>query len=146
MTQLLLVPLLIAVAVAIATLLNRRRPSDPPTQRSFAVPTQLDRGDFVDPTKPWLVAVFTSATCSTCSLVASKAAVLASADVAVQEVEATASAALHRRYSIDAVPTTVVVDHSGVVQTSWLGPVSATDLWAGVARLRDGGDPTSCER
>ena len=145
MMRLLLVPVLIAVAVAIATVLNNRRRVDPPTQRSFSVPTQLDRNDFADPAMPWLVAVFTSATCSTCSLVASKAAVLASPQVAFQEVEAVAAAELHRRYAIDAVPTTVVADHSGVVRASWLGPVSATDLWAGVANLRGGTDPTACE-
>ena len=65
----------------------RRRRPDPPTQPAAHVPVQLDRADFARPDAPWLVAVFTSATCQTCADVAAKAAVLASDDVAVAEVE-----------------------------------------------------------
>jgi len=46
---------------------------------------------------------------------------------------------LHDRYGIDAVPTVVVVDADGVVRGSFIGPVTATDLWAGVAEIRQPG-------
>ena len=69
-------------------------PSSPgaagPTRRrspAGRVPTQLDRADFDRPDAPWLVAVFTSATCDTCADVVAKAEVLASDDVAVDHVE-----------------------------------------------------------
>jgi hypothetical protein len=35
-------------------------------------------------------------------------------------------------------------DRDGVVRASFIGPVSATDLWAGLARVRDGGDVSDC--
>jgi hypothetical protein len=45
--------------------------------------------------------------------------------------------AIHERYRIDAVPLVVIADDRGVVRKSFLGPVSATDLWAGVAAARE---------
>jgi hypothetical protein len=67
----------------------------------------------------------------------SKAKVLESDEVAVADVEYQANRDLHRRYSIDAVPTTVIVDRAGVTRAEFVGPVSATDLWAAVAGARD---------
>jgi len=144
MEQLLLVALAMVVAVVVSAVLHRRR-TDAPTQGGFEIPTQLDRGDFVLPQAPWLVAVFTSATCNTCADVATKAAVLASNDVAVQRIDYTEDPALHRRYRIDAVPTLVIADAQGVVRNSFLGPVKAQDLWAAVAECREpGSTPDPC--
>ena len=80
--------------------------------------------------------VFSSATCLGCHEVVEAAAPLASDAVAVDEVELSARRALHERYSIDAVPTLVIVDAEGVVRDSYVGPVGATELWARVAELR----------
>jgi hypothetical protein len=88
-----------------------------------------------------LVVVFSAATCATCADVVAKAAVLASREVAVQDVEFTAERALHQRYAIDAVPAVLLADADGVVRRTFLGPVSATDLWAALAWERDGGGP-----
>ena len=101
------------------------------------MPVQLDRADFSRPDAPWLVAVFTSATCQSCADVARKAEVLASDDVAVVEVEYGANRDLHARYGIDAVPILVIAGADGVVRRHFVGPVSATDLWAAVAAARD---------
>lgn len=134
------------VVVAVAVLLQRRRP-DAPTQPAAVhrAPEQLDRSDFERPDAPWLVAVFTSATCSTCADVTTKAAALASDAVAVQVVEVSADPELHRRYAIEAVPIVAVADDRGVVRASFLGPVSATHLWAALAELRDPGSvPEGC--
>ncbi|MBM3637925.1 MAG: hypothetical protein FJW98_00625 [Actinobacteria bacterium] len=125
-------------AVSVAQFMKRRDASAP-TQGGFQVPTQLDRNDFPEVTTPWLVAVFTSATCSTCADVFSKASVLACADVAVHEVEYTAAKSLHAKYGIDAVPALVVADDRGVVRSAFLGPVKAQDLWAAVAECREPG-------
>lgn len=73
------------------------RPAVTRRRRSWTGPT--DRPD-----APWLVAVSTSATCSTCEDVWSKALVLASDEVAVQQVEAVADKDLHDRYRVEAVP------------------------------------------
>ncbi len=136
--RLLIAGVVIAVAVVIAILIDRRSP-DAPTAPRWAVPTQLDRADFAGPAQPWLVAVFTSETCDACAGTAAKAAVLASEDVAVDEVAVGVRPEVHRRYAIDAVPTVVVADADGVVRASFVGPPTATDLWAAVAELRDAG-------
>jgi hypothetical protein len=68
-----------------------------------------------------------------------KCAVLACADVAVSEVEYVAAGELHRKYDIQAVPMVVVADHEGVVRAGFIGPVTATDLWAAVAEARQPG-------
>ena len=85
--------------------------------------------------------VFTSATCQSCNDVAAKAEVLASADVAVVESEFGRDRARHERYRIDAVPLVVIADRAGVVRRSFVGPVTATDLWAAVAWVRAGDEP-----
>jgi len=135
MERFVIAAVVVAIAAVVAVLVERRRP-EPPTQGQWPVPTQLDRQDFVRPDAPWLVAVFSSATCDSCADAVRKARALASEAVVVEEVEAKASADLHRRYSIEAVPTIVVADADGVVRASFVGPPSATDLWAAVAEAR----------
>ena len=109
------------------------------------MPAQLDRGDFVRPDAPWLVVVFSSSTCLACQGTWEKAQLLESDEVATQEVEAVADALLHQRYGIDAVPLVVVVDAGGVVRRSFVGPPTATDLWAALAELREPGSvPPGC--
>ncbi|MGH9278313.1 MAG: thioredoxin domain-containing protein [Acidimicrobiales bacterium] len=135
----------VAVAAVVAYVVQRRRPA-PPTQSAWTVPAQLDRDDFDSPAAPWLVAVFTSATCDSCQVALDKARVLASGDVVVQDVEATARKDLHDRYHIDAVPTIVIADQDGVVRKSFVGPPTATDLWAAVAGAREpGGGAPACD-
>lgn len=138
MTNLVLVAVGAIVAVVASALLRRRRP-DAPTQGGFQLPTQVDRNDFASPGVPWLVLLFTSATCDACSDMVGKARVLESRDVAVVEVEYSADKDLHARYAIDAVPSTVIVDAEGIVRQGWLGPVKAQDLWAAVAECREPG-------
>jgi hypothetical protein len=145
MERIVLAVVLAGVAIGVAALLQRRRP-DAPVRTGYAMPEQVDRTDFVRPDAPWLVAVFTSATCNTCRGVWERTQPLASDVVAVQEIEYQADRALHDRYSIEAVPTTLVVDAEGVVAASFLGPVTATDLWAAVAEAREpGSTPGGCE-
>jgi hypothetical protein len=44
------------------------------------------------------------------------------------------------------VPAVVVADAEGVAQASFLGAVTATDLWATVAELREPGSvPDGCD-
>lgn len=138
MERFVLAGVVVLVAVAVAVLAERRRPQAP-TQPTWAVPTQLDRQDFARPEAPWLVALFTSATCDSCMQVVQKAQALTSGTVAVAEVEITEHPDLHRRYHVEAVPTIVVADEEGVVRASFVGPPSATDLWAAVAEARQPG-------
>lgn len=137
MSRVLIALAIVAVAAVVAHLVQRRRIPDAPTQRRYNVPEQLDRNDFPRPDASWLVAVFTSDVCDKCAEVATKAAVLESDTVAVANIEFSADRQLHERYRIDAVPTLVIVDAQGVTRRSFLGPMTATDLWAALAELRD---------
>ena len=131
---------IVGVVVVIALLANlwqRKRQVDAPTQGSSEVPSQIDRADFARPDAPWIVLAFTSATCQTCSDIERKVRVLETSSVAIQILEFTAERELHKRYKIDAVPAVLMADANGVVQANFLGPVSATDLWAALARARD---------
>ena len=131
---------IVGVGVVIALLANlwqRKRQVDAPTQGASEVPSQIDRADFARPDAPWIVLAFTSATCQTCSDIERKVRVLETKSVAIQILEYTAERELHERYKIDAVPTVLMADANGVVQANFLGPVSATDLWAALARARD---------
>ncbi len=145
MERVVITVVIVAVAVVVAVVLQRRRP-DAPTQSSWTVPAQLDRRDFEHPDADWLVVVFTSASCASCASVKEKVALLESATVAVHDVEAVADKDLHDRYGIDAVPTLVIADREGVVAASFVGPVTAADLWATMAELREPGSvPPGCD-
>lgn len=133
---------LIAVAVAaiagvVALLITRRTRVDAPTQPdSYEVPAMLDRADFERPEAPWLVAVFSSATCLSCEDAWDKARHLESDEVVVQDIEAIERKDLHEKYDIDGVPMIVVADDEGVTRASFIGVPSAADLWAALAELR----------
>ena len=95
-----------------------------------------------------LVAATEAPTCDTCAGVWDKARLLDAgpgSPVVVQELEVGATPALHERYGIDAVPLVLVADADGVVVRHFLGPVTATDLWAAVAEAREpGSTPEDC--
>ncbi len=137
--QLLVAAVLIVVVAGAALVLQRRRAVDPPSQQQWQVPAQLDRADFPTATADWLVVTFTSSSCHTCADVKRKAAVLASSEVSVVDADYLGNPEVHKRYNIDAVPTLVIADRDGVVKASFLGPVSATDLWAACAEARSPG-------
>jgi hypothetical protein len=145
--RLLLAVALALAAVVVATVLRRRRHVGPaPTQGSWSAPAQLDRADFARPAAPYLVVLFSSSTCHTCSAMAEKVGVLACPAVAVDVVEVGERPALHKRYAIAAVPIVVVADSQGVVRASFIGPTTATDLWATVAEVRQPGSSPESER
>jgi len=142
--RLLLLLVVAALAAAVAHLLQRRRP-DAPVRTGWTIPEQIDRDDFARPEAPWLVAVFTSASCDACAAVAATAAPLASDAVEVQVVEYGKHRDVHDRYGIDAVPLVVIADAVGVVRADHVGPVSATHLWGSLAEVREpGSTPDGC--
>ncbi len=138
LVRVLIAVVLVAVVVAVAVVLERRRrTTTEPVRDPYPVPRQLHRIDFPRPDAPWLVVLFSSATCDSCSTMRDKVAVLESEAVAVCDVEFGAARALHERYAISGVPMVVVADAEGVVERAFVGPTSATDLWAAVAEVRD---------
>jgi len=143
--RLLVLVVVAAAAAALAYLVQRRRP-DAPIRTGWTVPEQLDRRDFARPDAPWLVAVFTSASCDSCAAVVDVAGPLASGAVAVDVVEVGERHEVHDRYAVDAVPMVLLVDALGVVRDHHLGPVSATHLWGSLAELRQpGSTPDGCD-
>ncbi|WP_420638607.1 hypothetical protein [Candidatus Poriferisocius sp.] len=125
----------IALALVVAWLVRRSRPSVP-TAPTYAVPDRLERWDFSKPSTDWLMAVFTSKTCSTCAAVSEAAHGLADATLVVQEVEYRRHRELHQRYGVDAVPLVVLADRSGAVRASLAGPATAAELAALLASVR----------
>ena len=145
MDRLLILVVVAAAAATLAYLVQRRRP-DAPIRTGWTVPEQLDRRDFARPDAPWLVAVFTSASCDSCAAVVDVAGPLASDAVAVDVVEVGERREVHDRYAVDAVPMVLLVDTLGVVRDHHLGPVSATHLWGSLAELREpGSTPDGCD-
>jgi hypothetical protein len=139
MVQVVIAAVVVVAAIALGLVLRQRQSAALPTQPSLDVPAQIDRADFPDATAPWMVAVFSSATCHACDDVVRKARVLESSQVSVVDVEFGQHRALHHKYGIEAVPLVAIVDADGVVHRGFAGPVSATDLWAAVAEAREPG-------
>ena len=145
MIQVAIVVVLGALAGAIAWYLQRRDRPAPERGASWAVPELVNRDDFDRPDAPWLVAVFSSATCLACQGTIQKAELLESDSVAVQVLDAVERKDVHDRYGIDAVPMVLVIDVVGTVRADFVGEPTATDLWAAVAELREPGTvPESC--
>jgi hypothetical protein len=140
MVQVLVAAVLVVAAFIVAAIARRRAHVDAPSQpENWPVPAQLDRADFDHADSPWLVVVFSSATCDACALTLTKARVLECGQVAVHNCEFGAQRSLHERYHIQAVPLVVIADGDGVVRASFVGPPTATDLWAALAELREPG-------
>jgi Thioredoxin len=131
---------LLVVAVVVALVLERRRTATvSPVRDSYPVPRQLHRPDFPQPDSPWLVALFSSSTCDSCASMREKVLALGSSEVAVCDIDFSQARDLHERYAISGVPMVLIADAEGVVRQSFVGPVTATDLWAAVAEIRTDG-------
>lgn len=142
MDRLIVAAVLVVLAVVVARLLERRRPAAPTQsglRAEWTPPAQLDRDDFEGADRPWLVAVFTSATCDSCKATTAKACVLESPQVAFQDIPWQERKDLHERYGVEVAPLTLLVDDEGVVRASFVGEPTATDLWAALAEARHPG-------
>lgn len=126
----------VVVVVVITQIVNRRRTLDGPTVTGTELPAYVDRNDFVSPAARHLVVVFSAEHCLACVDVWSWVQTLESADVAVQDVEASRDRDLHRRYRIDSVPATLVIDTAGVVTQQVLGPIGPAEQ-ASISKLLD---------
>ena len=131
MLTVVLVVALTAAAAAVAGWINRARRPDAPSTPRFATPQQLDRGDFEHPDRPWLLALFSSSTCSSCHEARDLLDLLRDdriADLHVQDVVFPDARDLHERYAIDGVPALVLADAEGVVSWSFVGVPPAQAL------------------
>ena len=128
--------LVLVIAVAVFRIGKRKQIEVHVDEYEF--PSSVNRKDFIEPDKDLIVIAFTSAKCDSCQGVWEKVSVLDSEHVAVTKIEFEDSVGkkLHQRYSIEAVPTTIVCDSNGTTLKSYIGAATATDLWAGVASAR----------
>jgi len=110
------------VAAGIAWWIQRnQRPA--PTAIQGVPPGSLDRSEFRAPEAPLLIAVFTSSSCSSCDAVWGELSGYESTHVAAQNIEVGEEPDIHKRYSIESVPTAVIVDASGETQAAFVGPL-----------------------
>lgn len=140
MIQVLIVVAVALVALGVGWYAQRQAPDAPVRTKHHVLPSQLDRNDFVRPDAPWLVAVFTSATCETCAKVWTSTQLVESGEVAIQNIAYQDDQDLHDKYVITAVPSVVIADADGVNRGEFLGPPSSADLWATLAEVRDASD------
>ncbi len=137
MERLLIAAALVVLAAAVAFGLNRRRPQAPTQGRGrdgdVPIPAQLDRADFPQADKPWLLVVWTSRTCASCEQATVKAKALESDAVGFVDVPWQDRKDLHDRYGIEDVPLLVLADAEGVVRASFVGAPEFGDLVTAVA-------------
>lgn len=126
MTTLIIMAAVAAVAAVVAVA-ARKRSGAGPVAAIGEPPTQLRRDDFRAPDAPWLMAVFTADSCSSCAKVWAEVSALDSPFLATQNVEVEQDAELHRRYKIESVPLTVLVDSQGHVAKGFFGPLGRTE-------------------
>lgn len=134
MDRLLIAVVLIAVAVTIAFVFERRRTDTPFSARRGAVPTRVRPVDVGLDDAPAIV-VFTEASCQSCQAAIQLVRGPAGADFPVADVEYGADRALHDRYGIDTVPTTVAVHRDGNVAGGWTGKVDPAELTQALAEI-----------
>ena len=127
MTATIVIMAIVAALAAVVALWQQRSHRPAPTKVAGDPPDRLDRADFRAPAAPVLIAVFSSATCSSCAAVWSHIAGFESAAVVTENVEVDERPDLHKRYRIDSVPTTVVVDQAGHSQAAFVGPLGPSE-------------------
>ena len=134
MASLILVLAGVAIALAVAYLLNRTRRSVP-IATNQQIPTHINRNHFNEPARPYLVVVFTARSCDTCAQVVQQALGLASDQVVVQEVEYVAQKRLHQLYQITAVPLVLFANTNGAVLRSIAGPTTTSQFESALANV-----------
>ena len=127
MDRLIIAAVLVALAVVVAYILDRRRPDAPFSVLRGAVPTRVRPQDVGLEPAPAIV-VFTEASCQSCQGAIQVVRGPAGAGLPVADIEFGVDRSLHERYEIDTVPATVVVDADGVVHGGWTGKVDVGEL------------------
>lgn len=125
-TRLVILAALTIAAIAVAYLLQRRRP-EPPSSPSYRSISEIDRSEFAHPDANILIVMFGSTTCNTCPVVWET---IESLGVPAERVDVQDDPVRHKRYRIDGVPTTIVVNAAGIVGRTFFGPLTAEDLRA----------------
>ena len=135
MERLLIALVLVAVAVGVAFLLERRRSAAPPTRTERSeLPVQADLAASGLSAGPAIV-VFTEETCRSCAGALALLKGPAGAGLPVAEVPFGAMREVHRQHSIDTVPTALVVAADGTVVDGWVGQPDMRELALALAEV-----------
>jgi len=134
MTRLLIAVAIAAVVSLTAILVNRNGSSQLISVRRNALPTRIPATEVGLDAGPAII-IFTESTCDSCQEVVRLIRGPAGAGIPVADVEFGAEPALHRRFGIDTVPTTLVVDREGSVVGGWTGRVDVGELAAALAEI-----------
>ena len=127
MVRLLIAFTLILISVSIAVIVERRKVENPFSVKRNQLPTLVPPQDFgLEPEAA--IIVFTESTCRSCSAVLALLRGPAGANVTVAEVEYGENLDLHRKYGIDTVPTTVLVERDGNVVEGLIGKIEVGEL------------------
>ena len=131
----LLIAVIIAAAVSlVAVLVNRNSASQLVSVRRNLLPTRVPAVEVGLEAGPAII-IFTESNCHSCQVVVRLIRGPAGAGIPVADVEFGMEPALHRRFEIDTVPTTVVVDHEGSVISGWTGRVDVGELATALAEI-----------
>ncbi len=92
------------------------------------VPSQI-----AAPKTPWSIIVFTADNCHTCPGVLTLARRLESDRVSVLEYEAQRDRKIHRKYGIEDVPLSLLVNQTGGVELWFFGPLDLNKIKSHIA-------------
>ena len=131
--------LLIAIAIAgcvslVAALFKRGSKSDVVSVKRNALPTRVPAVEVGLDAAPAII-VFTEATCDSCQMAVGIVRGPAGAGIPVADIEYGADPALHKKFAIDTVPTTLVVDSEGNVLAGWTGRIDLGEFTSALAEL-----------
>ena len=131
--------LLIAVAIAggvslVAALFRRGNASQVVSVRRNALPTRVPATEVGLDSGPAII-VFTESTCDSCQTAVRLVRGPAGAGMPVADIEYSAEPGLHKKFAIDTVPTTLVVDNEGNVLAGWTGRVDLGEFTTTLAEI-----------
>ena len=81
------------------------------------------------------IVVFTENSCHSCQDVVRLIRGPAGAGLPVADIEYGADQELHRKFDIDTVPTTVIVDEQGTVVAGWVGRIDLSEFTNALAKV-----------
>ena len=117
-----------------AVVLNRSSSTTSIAVRRNSLPTR-GPGSEVGLAADAAIVVFTEKSCHSCQDVVRLIRGPAGAGLPVADIEYGANQELHRKFDIDTVPTTVIVDEQGTVVAGWVGRIDLSEFTTALAKV-----------
>lgn len=130
-----LIALCLGGAVSVgAVILNRTGSTSTIAVRRNSLPTRVPATEVGLDAGAALI-VFTEKSCHSCQDVVRLIRGPAGAGLPVADIEYGANQELHRKFDIDTVPTTVIVDEQGTVVAGWVGRIDLSEFTTALAKV-----------